>query len=254
MKTRTRCPKSPAALAAACALPILAAAGPAAAQVVGARAPETAAADRLVNPAQHAVVAFRYDNAGLLELPPHADHAVRAFRGDRSAQPADPFVVRPGRPAFPGPGPAHYGAAPELDDRLIFVRLESEPWPVIALSPWQDVTDDTIDLITRDRPWLERSRYRTDRVQDELQAARNRWLRTHGYIGGVRQFTGSEGSDERDAEARPVEPSAVIRLRERVPAPAEDLGRSASAEPHTRVRRGVIRFNDEPGDAAVADR
>lgn len=97
--------------------------------------------------------------------------------------------------AVHNPGAAAYGADPAEDGRLIYVRVGHTP---IAISPWNKLDKNGFE---------------------DLERARNLWLRENGYVLGVRTFINPRYALDTDAvvaEASEPKPSATIR-RHHVP-------------------------------------
>lgn len=89
----------------------------------------------------------------------------------------------PGSPLPYGADPAHAGV-------LIFVRTR-EPLPPIAISPWEEITQEHIVELLRTRPWIRRG----DSILQDLQRAQSQWLREHGYTGRPRTIVGDGDRD-----------------------------------------------------------
>lgn len=116
----------------------------------------------------------------LLNPNPHRGN-VRGFTGGSSANAYDPQSHLP------------YGASSDQIQEMLLV-LPRENVPAIAISPWEPITDRTIDQLRRDYPWLRR----TESIRQDLIFAQNQYLREHRYIGSVRSFT-----NRRTPETRP---------------------------------------------------
>lgn len=93
------------------------------------------------------------------------------------------YTAESGANMFVGNSPLPYGASLEAAQDLVIVRPR-ENVPYIAISPWEPITDRTIDELKRNYPWLRR----TDSIKQDLQIARNQYLRERGYIDSVRTF------------------------------------------------------------------
>lgn len=144
------------------------------------------------------------------------------------------------------PGAASFGAPPEANDEVIFVR-SSLRLPIVAISPFTDLDERTTDEIERNVPMIGRTqtRFRSPQILHELREAQHQWLREQGYILRVRTHVNpatlapapvseqapaeeAEGMGEGEPqssgpEAKP-EPRAVIRVRERsTEPPAEPM-------------------------------
>lgn len=165
---------------------------------------------------------------------------------------------------YPGGGPATVGADLGLADARFFVRPNSEPFPDVILSPWQQIDQTTFDDLTRRRPWLRRSPSRTDGLIMELRAAQNEWLRQTGYINHVRTHVNARSLDNDASGAESnigsAEPSAVIKLKPAKPAPTPEQLRTSVPDdnPITRIsmpgqdnepRITVVRKADEDAEA-----
>lgn len=112
------------------------------------------------------------------------------------------------------PGAAGYGAPPEAIDEVIFVQVK-EPLPVIAISPWENLSDDELRArIERGRPWIRRSEPRTRDMLDELRWAQLQWLKQQGFVQKVRtHVNAAPAKDEQQQTKNNTEPSAIIRIR-----------------------------------------
>lgn len=97
------------------------------------------------------------------------------------------------------PGPSAYGA-PADDDTVLIVRRDLGAGigagALVEISPWQRVIST-------------RNAY-NPRVQ-EVEDARNRWLRDHGFVGGVRTFVNESLQFEPPAEPRPQPVMSIER-------------------------------------------
>ncbi len=186
-----------------------------------------------------------YTNGGRLWTPYTAQEKILS-----SLQPGGgPATI--GAPLYPGHDvgthPVIAGGTILGGDAVIFVRPQSEPWPDIAISPYQTINEDTIDLITRRRPWLVRSPERTENLIDELRAAQRRFLRQYGYVASVRTHVNPlalrHGAEDRDDGS--VEPSATIRLRPARPnAPKPELRTSLPGNDGVVTRVSVLGQRD----------
>jgi hypothetical protein len=93
------------------------------------------------------------------------------------------YTAEAGSNIFVSNSPLPYGASLEASQDLVIVRPR-ENVPYIAISPWEPVTDRTIEELHRHYPWLRR----TDSIKQDLRIARNQYLRERGYIDSVRTF------------------------------------------------------------------
>lgn len=93
------------------------------------------------------------------------------------------YTADTGANMYVSSSPLPYGASLEAAQDLVIVRPR-ENVPYIAISPWEPVTDRTIDELKRNYPWLRR----TDSIKQDLRIARNQYLRERGYIDSVRTF------------------------------------------------------------------
>lgn len=128
------------------------------------------------------------------------------------------------------PGAASFGAPPEGNDQLIFVR-SSLRLPIVAISPFVDVDARTTDEIEREVPLIGRvpTKLRSAQILRELKEAQLQWLKEQGYILSVRthanpaaiikqqkhQAGASEHAAAESAEAESPEPRAIMKIRER---------------------------------------
>ncbi|MDX2114671.1 MAG: hypothetical protein SFZ24_03495 [Planctomycetota bacterium] len=128
------------------------------------------------------------------------------------------------------PGPGAYGAPADAVHDVIFVQPR-EIDTVIAISPWQEVDENTLRQILRQEKNLGSTidNPSSERLLNELRAARHQWLTEQGYIGAVRTHVNALPSDD---AARPaaspasIKPRGVIRV-----VPADPVGKVAQAEP-----------------------
>ncbi|MCA9294680.1 MAG: hypothetical protein KDA20_12795 [Phycisphaerales bacterium] len=117
--------------------------------------------------------------------------------------------------------PLPYGADPAQAGVLIFVRTR-EPLPPIAISPWEEITQEHVAELLRTRPWIRRG----DSILQDLRSAQAQWLREHGYT-GVRTIVG-EG--ERDVPTVVIGVgSGVTILSPDAPGAKEALAEAAKA-------------------------
>lgn len=79
--------------------------------------------------------------------------------------------------------PLPYGAPLSEAEDVVLVRPR-ENIPYIAISPWEEINDRTIDELERNYPWIRR----TESIRNDLVNARNQYLRERGYINSVRGF------------------------------------------------------------------
>lgn len=116
--------------------------------------------------------------------------------------------------------PTRFGASRDDLDTIIFVRTR-DALPPIAISPWQDVTDENIDALVRANPFLVSSN-RADLLED-LREGRRQWLRENGYL-SPRTYTGTRrgvAAQRREAEMRDVRDIVQARHGE-TPEPEAD--------------------------------
>ncbi len=129
------------------------------------------------------------------------------------------------------PGAERYGAALGELNTLIYARTQ-RPLPDIALSPWQDIDEQTFLDLRRRRPWV---RFEdADGILQDLRTARNRWLDQHGYIKTVRTH---------------VNPATLRRAAQ--PGADDDAG-PADREPSAILRFRVVPQNEQPGETRVS--
>ena len=148
---------------------------------------------------------------------------------------------------YPGDGPASYGAGLDQGDMAFFVRPDSEPWPDVLLSPWQNINEATIDEMIRRQPWLKRSPSRTQAMITELRQAQNEFLRQQGLVTKVRTHVNAKALERPAAEpgktTGEVEPSGVIRITPAKPGPNPNTLRTSLPSNDTVTRVSL------PGDA-----
>ncbi len=171
--------------------------------------------------------------------------------------------------------PTELGAGPDELEQIIWARTRA-PLPPIALSPWQDVTEENIDELLRLRPYL--ATVNRDELLEDLRIARRQWLRENGYL-SPRRFGGdADAADDRsprmrdtqrilDArdDARPTKlgEDSFIRVTERDAAQedAEDRRDNESAaepasdqqdEPRRLKPDSFIRVNERRSDTGEA--
>ena len=75
------------------------------------------------------------------------------------------------------PGVAAYGASPREQDKLIYVRVNQT---AVAISPWDRISDGGLQ---------------------DLERARNLWLKENGYVLGVRTFVNPRFAQDDSAHA-----------------------------------------------------
>ena len=92
-------------------------------------------------------------------------------------------TATPGGNPYDALSPLPYGAPLHEAEALVIVRPQ-ERVPNIAISPWEPITDRTIDELRRNYPWSRR----TESSRNDLVAAQNQFLRERGYIASVRGF------------------------------------------------------------------
>ena len=141
-----------------------------------------------------------------------------ATASQASAQSAEAWKQRPvggttvaGTPAD-GPGAAAYGAQGEAN-RIAVVYIDGlfpyEPPLAVEISPWYRIDgfngDRAISYpgmghVSDDADGVFPNAFTRglDTIADRLESARQKWLRTNGYVGGVRTFK-SSGAAHRDA-------------------------------------------------------
>lgn len=163
-------------------------------------------------------------------------------------------------------GLAVVGAPLDEGDLVIFVRPESEPWPDVAISPYQTIDERTLESIFRRRPWLQRSPERSQNLIHELRTAQRRYLKQQGYVAKVRTHINPlalrrGGAGEKSSQSGGVEPSATIRLTPVKPAPEKELRTSVPNDASvvrvslpgsetTRPQITVVRQETEPESGA----
>lgn len=104
--------------------------------------------------------------------------------------------------------PLPYGAPVEAAGELVIVRPR-EAVPYIAISPWEPITDRTIDELKRLYPDLRR----VDSIEQDLRVARNQYLRERGLVASVRGFRNPNADLQAGASNGPP------RVMENAPAP-----------------------------------
>ncbi len=132
------------------------------------------------------------------------------------------------------PGPASFGAPADLLDEVIFVKPRVGRSPVVAISPWDEVSSSITDQLEDQRPYLGRVRtnLRSAAILRDLQEAQNQWLEERGYILNVRTHKHPgviQSQGERAQRPEEIEPRAVIRVHP--PEPGADEARKQAAAP-----------------------
>jgi len=120
------------------------------------------------------------------------------------------FTASGGANEYVTSSPLPYGAPIEAADELVVVRPR-EAVPYIAISPWEPITDRTIDELRRFYPELRR----TESIEQDLRIAQNQYLRERGYIASVRGFR-NDGANQRASAAREA-PSVMRNAPESAP-------------------------------------
>lgn len=114
------------------------------------------------------------------------------------------------------PGPAFYGAPPQMADDLVLVRTR-EPLPIIAVSPYTRFNEVDVSLLKRRMPWIRR----TPTIERDVVRAQQLWLEQAGLIQAVRthinprHFTTPHPGAEGEVATPPVSeirPRGVIRV------------------------------------------
>lgn len=103
------------------------------------------------------------------------------------------FTADSGGTPFDTRSPLPYGAPVDEAHELAIVRTR-EAVPYMAISPWEPITDRTIDELRRNYPWIRR----TGSIRQDLILAQNQYLRERGYVGGVRGFTNQSAQSDQD--------------------------------------------------------
>ena len=136
---------------------------------------------------QTPLILLQTPRQGVLQNPRPDHTGVRGFTSDSGSN------------VFVSSSPLPYGAPLEAAQDLVIVRPR-ENVPYIAMSPWEPVTDRTIEELERHYPWLRR----TDSIKQDLRIARNQYLRERGYVDSVRTFhSPSARKAESNASERP---------------------------------------------------
>lgn len=107
-------------------------------------------------------------------------------------------------------GAAAFGAPPQLNDQIIYTRVNHVP---VAISPWRNFSD------------IGFKNYRT---------AQNIWLREQGWVLNVRTHVNPRRLDNRELAAAQIQPRATIRLHRDPSAP--------TFPSHMRVRADQMRI------------
>lgn len=161
----------------------------------------------------------------LLNCDPHRG-SVRTYTADSGG---NPFDTR---------SPLPYGAAPEDAGDLAIVRTR-EAVPYMAISPWQPITDRTINELRRNYPWIRR----TGSIRQDLIMAQNQYLRERGYVSSIRGFTNQSARAEADRDSG-SEPRVYAPPAQTEPdAEPQLIIRESSAEEAARMVRD--RLNEE---------
>jgi len=109
------------------------------------------------------------------------------------------FTATEGSNEFDTSSPLPYGAPIQAAGELVIVRPR-EAVPSIAISPWEPITDRTIEELRRNYPALRR----TSSIEQDLRIAQNQYLRERGYIASVRGFRSSNADQPARSSSRPV--------------------------------------------------
>jgi len=136
------------------------------------------------------------------------------------------------------PGAANFGAPVDALEEVIFVQPDVPRSPVIAISPWEDVTSRVTDQLEDQVPYLgrERTDLRAPSILHELILAQNQWLDQQGYILNVRTHKNPHvvfNHTDRAEKAEEIQPRAVIRVHPQDPG-AEKARKQADAGEATR--------------------
>jgi hypothetical protein len=126
----------------------------------------------LDGPYQPPLILLQTPRRGVLQNAPSQYGSVRSYTNDRGGNTYDVH------------SPLPFGAPLDAANELVIVRPR-EAVPAIAISPWEPITDRTIDELERNYPWIRR----TESIRQDLVIARNQYLRERGYVGTVRSFT-----------------------------------------------------------------
>lgn len=150
------------------------------------------------------------------------------------------------------PGAAGFGAPPEANNAVIFVDTSVPGLPPIAISPFVDQDEQTVDLVIEQIPFIGSSTIltsnRRDQIIRDLREARNQWLEEQGFILNVRTHVNAATLARGGQAATTPAPSAVIRRREAGSRASLDTDRP---EPVVRVRRSS---QAEAGGAIASER
>ena len=131
------------------------------------------------------------------------------------------------------PGAAAYGASVWEEDTIIFVRVNHVP---VGISPWNRITASGLQ---------------------DLERARNLWLKENGYVLGVRTFVNPRYAQSDEARATGASlplPRATIR-RHIIPAGPKKIQvmRPISGRPITRISKPDVVFHTPVTEIARAD-
>jgi len=127
------------------------------------------------------------------------------------------------------PGAAAYGAPVWEEDAIIYVRVNNTS---VAISPWDRLDENGFE---------------------DLERARNLWLKENGYVLGVRTFVNprylTDDADGATAASAPL-PRATIR-RQSIPAgPSKmQVRRPVSGQPITRISKPGAVFHTPASEA-----
>jgi len=126
------------------------------------------------------------------------------------------------------PGPGSFGAPADALDDVIFVKSSERGVPVIAISPWTRLTEDNVDRIREDLPFLG-SDLRGRKILADLRHAQRQWLKEQGYVAHVRTHVSPSriyGPGVRPASE--IKPHGILRIR---PTPTDDSRKHVEVSP-----------------------
>lgn len=160
------------------------------------------------------------------------------------------------------PGAADFGAPVDALEEVIFVQPDVPRAPVIAISPWEDVTARITDQLEDQVPYLgrERTDLRAPTILHDLVEAQHLWLKQQGYILNVRTHKNPvvvHGREDRAESPAEIQPRAVIRVhppepgadKARKQADASEPNRSSLPAPAPRIV--VVRESQEAEQASA---
>lgn len=137
-------------------------------------------------PYQPPLILLQTPRRGVLQNAASHYGSVRSYTNDRGGNQYDVL------------SPLPFGAPLDAANELVIVRPR-EAVPSIAISPWEPITDRTIDELERNYPWIRR----TESIRQDLVIARNQYLRERGYVGTVRSFT-NRATQPEPTDTRPM--------------------------------------------------